>query len=190
MAGAVAGWLAAYGYWAVLGLVLIESLGLPVPGEITLITAGAYAGSTGRLSVGYVIAAAAIGATAGAELAYVLGRRGIGWIPADRLERGRRLMARYGWAVVVGGRFVVLLRSLLGWIAGLSRLDAGLFLSANAVGAVLWAVAYGLLGWALGESAHQFADWAGIALGGLVVLGLAVTALVRRGGGDGAGGGC
>lgn len=179
MAGLVASWLEADGYWVVLGLVLIESLGVPVPGEITLITAAAYAGSAGRLSIGYVIAAAAVGAIAGAEIAYVLGRRGRVWVHTDKLEQGRRLMDRYGWAVIVGGRFVVVLRSLLGWIAGLSRLDGGLFLAANAAGALLWATAYGLLGWALGAEAHLLADRIGIVLGAVVVLGIAVTALVR-----------
>lgn len=187
MAGAVGGWLDAYGYWAVLALVLIESLGIPVPGEITLITAGAFVGSTGRLSIAYVIAAAAVGAVAGAQAAYLLGREGLFRLVERRfrldqgeLGRAQRLMSRHGWLVVLGGRFVVVLRSLLGWLAGIEQMDWRLFLGANAAGAALWATGYGLLGFVAGTAAHHFADWGGLALGALALVAVGVGLLVRK----------
>ncbi len=54
--------LATYGYLAVFVFVGIESLGIPVPGETMLVTAAIYAGTTGRLSIFWVIVASSTGA--------------------------------------------------------------------------------------------------------------------------------
>ena len=54
--------LATYGYLAVFVFVGIESIGIPVPGETMLVTAAIYAGTTGRLSIFWVIVASAAGA--------------------------------------------------------------------------------------------------------------------------------
>src|SRR5437588_11384316 len=77
--------LATYGYWAVLTFVAIESTGIPFPGETMLIFASIYAGTTHRLSIFWVIAAAASGAILGDNIGYSVGREG-----------GYRLLRRYG----------------------------------------------------------------------------------------------
>ena len=56
------GWLASYGYLVVFLLVMIERIGVPVPGETALIGAALYAGSTGKLEIEWVIVAAIAGA--------------------------------------------------------------------------------------------------------------------------------
>lgn len=45
-----------FGYWAVAGIVGLESVGLPLPGEATLIAAALYAGATKQLNIWLVIA--------------------------------------------------------------------------------------------------------------------------------------
>src|SRR2546427_3939447 len=77
--------LATYGYLAVFIFVGIESVGIPVPGETMLVTAAIYAGTTGRLSILWVIVASAAGAIVGDNIGYVIGRTG-----------GYRLVKRYG----------------------------------------------------------------------------------------------
>ena len=62
--------LTAYGYWAVLLGVAIESTGIPFPGETMLLVAAIYAGKTHRLSLLLVIVAAASGAILGDNLGY------------------------------------------------------------------------------------------------------------------------
>src|SRR5438034_6980802 len=74
-----------YGYWAVLVFVAIESTGIPFPGETMLLVAAIYAGTTHRLSIALVIAAAASGAILGDNLGFWIGREG-----------GYRLLRRYG----------------------------------------------------------------------------------------------
>src|SRR2546423_1938385 len=68
--------LATYGYLAVFVFVGVESIGIPVPGETMLVTAAIYAGTTGRLSIFWVIVASAAGAILGDNIGYVIGRTG------------------------------------------------------------------------------------------------------------------
>jgi len=64
-----------YGYGAVALAVGIESVGIPFPGETTLLAAAIYAGTTHHLSIAGVIAAAAIGAIVGDNLVHLAGSR-------------------------------------------------------------------------------------------------------------------
>ncbi|HKD94456.1 MAG TPA: hypothetical protein VKB43_07070, partial [Gaiellaceae bacterium] len=61
----IEGWLDSYGYLVVFLLVMIESIGVPVPGETALIVGALYAGSTGKLEIWGVIGAAIAGAIIG-----------------------------------------------------------------------------------------------------------------------------
>src|SRR6266700_8302423 len=79
-----------YGYWAVFLAVGLESVGLPIPGETTLIAAALFAGNTHRLSLVYLVAVASVAAIAGDNLGYLIGRGG-----------GYRLLRRYGHRVHV-----------------------------------------------------------------------------------------
>src|SRR5256884_8083372 len=83
--------LATYGYLAVFVFVGVESIGIPVPGETMLVTAAIYAGTTGRLSIFWVIVASAAGAIVGDNIGYLIGRTG-----------GYRLVKRYGRYIRLG----------------------------------------------------------------------------------------
>src|SRR5213596_2393104 len=76
--------LQSYTYPTLLLLVLLESLGIPLPGEIALVTAAAYA-SLGHISIYIVILLAAVGAIVGGVLGYWIGLKG-----------GLPLIAHYG----------------------------------------------------------------------------------------------
>jgi membrane protein YqaA with SNARE-associated domain len=79
-----------YGYWAVFLAVGAESLGVPIPGETTLITAALFAGSSHRLNIVWIVVVASAAAIIGDNIGYLLGRVG-----------GYRLMRRYGHYVRV-----------------------------------------------------------------------------------------
>ena len=72
----IEGWLDSYGYLVVFLLVMIESIGVPVPGETALVGAALYAGSTGKLEIELVIAVAVAGAIIGDNIGYEVGRYG------------------------------------------------------------------------------------------------------------------
>src|SRR3984893_13943052 len=73
-----------YGYLAVVGLVLLEDFGVPVPGETVLILGAVYAG-TGRLNIVLVVLLGFLGAVVGDNIGFAIGHFG-----------GRRLVDRYG----------------------------------------------------------------------------------------------
>ena len=190
-AEAFAAWIAVHGPWLVAGVVALESMGLPLPGETTLVTAALYAGTTHDLRIGAVVAAAALGAIVGDSCGYWIGRRfgqrlllrygPLIRIDAGRVRLGQYLFARHGGKVVFFGRFVALLRALAAVLAGTNGMAWPRFLAFNAAGGVVWASIFGFGAYSLGEG---FTHLQGpIAVAG-VVLGLAGAAagawFVRR----------
>lgn len=164
-----------YGYWAVLVFVMIESTGIPFPGETMLLTAAIYAGHSGNLFIGYVIAAAAAGAIIGDNIGFWVGREG-GFrlirrygkyirLDEKKIKVGQYLFLKHGGKVVFFGRFVAVLRAWAAFLAGVNRMRWPQFLLANASGAIVWATGYGMLGWALGDAAQNFERRAAVILG-------------------------
>src|SRR5256885_6020329 len=112
--------LATYGYLAVCVFVGVESIGIRVPGGPMLVTAAIYAGTTGRLSIFWVIVASAAGAIVGDNIGYLIGRTG-GYrlvkrygryirLEEDRLRLCQYLFDKNGSQVVFFRRFISLLR--------------------------------------------------------------------------------
>ena len=166
--------LSVYGYWAVLVAVGLESTGIPFPGETTLLVAAVYAGTTHRLNIVGVIAAAAAGAILGDNLGFWVGREGgfrllrrYGkYIRLDerKLKLGQYLFLRHGAKVVFFGRFVAVLRAWAAFLAGTNRMPWGRFLPFNAAGGIVWATIYGVGGYALGKNVTRLAGPVGIAV--------------------------
>src|SRR3989440_7174004 len=146
--------LATYGYLAVFVFVGVESIGIPVPGETMLVTAAIYAGTTGRLSIFWVIVASAAGAIVGDNIGYLIGRTG-GYrlvkrygryirLEEDRLRLGQYLFDKHGSKVVFFGRFISVLRLFAAFLAGVNRMHWRLFLIFNAAGGIIWSTLYGV----------------------------------------------
>lgn len=173
-----------FGYWLVGGVVGAESMGVPLPGETTVIAAAIYAGTTHHLNIYFVVAAAAAGAIVGDNLGYLIGRE-IGYrvlarwggkigINQHRLALGQYLFRRHGGKVVFFGRFVAILRTLAALLAGANRMPWPHFLICNALGGVVWACVYGFGAYALGKAVTTVAEPLGIAFG--VIAAVAVVA--------------
>jgi membrane protein DedA with SNARE-associated domain len=170
--------ITSYGYVIVAVVVGLESLGIPLPGETTLILAAVYAGSSHRLSIALAILAAAAGAIVGDNLGYQIGRIGgyrllrrygqLVRLDESSMKVGEYLYQMYGGRVVFLGRFIPILRILAGPLAGTDRMPWRGFAAANAAGSILWATGIGLLGYVLGASVSGPLSYAGYALGVLV----------------------
>ena len=187
----LAAWIVAHGPLLVAVVVALESMGLPVPGETTLVTAALVAGTGQGLHIGVVVAAAALGAIAVDSAGYWIGRR---WghallvrygplvrIDAARLRLGQYLFARHGGKVVFFGRFVALLRALAALLAGTNGMPWPRFFAFNAAGGVVWAGGFGTLAYFFGERVERFTKPAGIAIVALGITGaLALIWVVRR----------
>lgn len=172
----------ALGYPGIAAIVGLESAGLPLPGETTLLAAS-YLAATGHLSLPLVIGSAALGAIVGDSIGYFVGRRGgrrflerygkyVGVTP-EKLVRADDYFVRHGAKTVFFGRFVALLRVLAGPLAGASRMPYRRFLAANVAGAVAWATTMGTLGFFFGKPVAAILSslgvWALVALAVFVI---------------------
>jgi membrane protein DedA with SNARE-associated domain len=177
------------GYVGVALLVGVESAGVPVPGEASLIAAAVLA-SQGHLSLPIVIGLAAGSAIAGDNVGYLLGRRGGRWLLTRPgrwqqgrirvLERGEAFFARHGAKAVFLGRWLPGLRVTAAWLAGANRMRWPSFLLWNALGGIAWATSVGLAAYFLGKAAAAVLGTVGLTLLVVVVAGALAVLLVRR----------
>ena len=177
--------LATYGYLAVFVFVGVESLGIPVPGETMLVTAAIYAGTTGRLSIFWVIVASSAGAIVGDNIGYAIGRTG-GYrllkrygryirLDENRLRLGQYLFRKHGPKVVFFGRFVSVLRIFAAFLAGVNHMHWRLFLIFNAAGGIVWSTIYGVGAFLLGKQLLQLSGRVDLVL---AIVGVAVIITV------------
>ncbi|WP_035795026.1 DedA family protein [Kitasatospora mediocidica] len=137
--------------YLLVGLIIgVESIGIPLPGEIALVSAGLLA-SKGTVNPVLVGLCAVAGAVIGDSIGYAIGRKGgkplfekLGRkFPAhfgpDHLATAERAFNRWGMWAVFFGRFIALLRIFAGPLAGALRMPYWKFLIANVLGGVIWA---------------------------------------------------
>jgi membrane protein DedA with SNARE-associated domain len=180
------GWLSSYGYLVVFLLVMVESIGVPVPGETALIGAALYAGSTHNLEIWGVIGVAIAGAVLGDNIGFSIGRYGGAKLllrhghkirlHEGRLKIGIWLFRRHGGKVVFWGRFVSILRTWAAFLAGTNHMAWDRFLVFNAAGGAVWATIYGIAYYEFGGSLRKLSTTIDIVLG--VVGALVLVAFV------------
>ena len=176
-------------YLLVGGIIGLESLGIPLPGEIALVSAALLA-TRHTLDINPVAvgASATIGAIIGDTIGYSIGHR-YGMSLFERLSKrfpkhfgpghvalAKQLFHRWGVWAVFFGRFIALLRILAGPLAGALRMRYPRFLLANAAGAVCWAGGTTALVYYLGIAAERWLSrfsWIALVVGLLVGLGIA-----------------
>jgi membrane protein DedA with SNARE-associated domain len=176
-----------YGAWIVFALVFLESIGLPLPGETILVGAAIFAATTQDISIALIILTAVLGAIFGSVIGFWIGDR-FGYplllrygsyigLTEIRIKIAQYLFRRRGMVVVLIARFVAVLRSVIGFIAGANRMPFAKFMIANSGGAVAWALLYGLGGYYFGKGVEEFARPFAFALavvGAIVVVSLIV----------------
>lgn len=176
------GWLSSYGYLVVFLLVMIESTGVPVPGETALVGAALYAGSTHKLEIWWIVAVAIAGAVLGDNIGFSIGRYGGAKLllrhghrirlHEARLKIGIWLFRRHGGKVVFWGRFVSILRTWAAFLAGANHMEWRRFLFYNAAGGAVWATMYGVAYYEFGGALRRLSTTIDIVLGvaGTVIL--------------------
>lgn len=192
--------LGTLGYPAVALFIMIESSGIPFPGETMLLLASFYAAVDHKLQIPIVIACAALGAIIGDNIGYTVGRTG-GYAFVKRfgrylflkpahLEKAERFFTRHGDKTVFFGRFVAVLRAWAAFLAGLNRMRWSHFLIYNAAGGIIWAIVYGCLGFYAGrvfsnnfgevESIARTISWVGAVLIVVAVIAAYLALRMRR----------
>jgi len=157
--------VAHYGYWAVAAMLLIENIGVPVPGETTLLMASFLAYSERDLQLSWIIVVGTLVTALGGSLGFALG---CWWgrpllapyqsafrIRSQALARGERLFSRFGATTIFFARFVFGLRIVAGPLAGVLRMPPRKFLIWNFLGAAVWVSAVSSAGYLFGQHWHR-----------------------------------
>jgi membrane-associated protein len=169
-----------WAYGVILAFALFDALIPIVPSEASVITAGVVA-SSGDLALPVVLAAAAVGAFLGDNLAYLLGRR-FGPRVKERFFNGEKAKKRIEWAerqlterggeLIAIGRFIPGGRTAVTLSAGTLSFPWRRFAIFDAVAAVVWALYASSLGY-FGGQAFENAPWKGLVLAFSIALAVA-----------------
>ncbi|GAC1378069.1 MAG: hypothetical protein NVS4B7_07820 [Ktedonobacteraceae bacterium] len=186
------------GYPAVTLFIMVESSGIPFPGETMLLLASFYAAIDHQLQLPIIIACAALGAILGDNIGYYVGRTGgrafverFGhylFLKPRHLDRAEKFFMKHGNKTVFFGRFIAILRTWSAFLAGVNHMHWRTFLVYNAAGGILWAAIYGTIGYLAGRFFHDnfsqvervasTVSWIGGAA--IIIVVLVIFFLVRR----------
>jgi membrane protein DedA with SNARE-associated domain len=173
-----------YGYFVIFVPVMLETAGLPLPGETILLLSGV-AASTGRIDPWIAIAVGSAAAIIGDNIGYAIGRYGgrrvvmrlahMGKIEKS-LAWGERFFELHGGKTVFLARWIFGLRIFGAWIAGMVHMPWRRFFLWNAAGGITWCASMIGLGYFFGHSLHVIEKVVGV--GGVVaVIGAAAVGL-------------
>ena len=168
--------------------ILIESAGVPFPGEALLLAAAAWSAARNH-SILLVILFGFLGSVAGADLGYYLGYRGgrpfverfghMFHIRPEHIARAEMFFARHGDKAVLSARFILGLRTWGSMLAGMARMPFWRFQLFSALGGLAWATVVGVAGYLLGSNlALITAVIRDVGIGGLAIVTLLVVIAV------------
>ena len=180
-----------YGLLVVAGLIGLECVGLPFPGETVLIVASVIAGTKHDLNIASVILTAGVASIIGRMIGYFIGREfgywlllrygGYLWITESRIKLGQYLFLRHGGKIILIAQFLPVLRSIAGILAGANRMPWPRFMLTNIIGAFLWATLFGLAAYSLGRQVERVTGWMALVFGLVVLIFIVVAAVfVKR----------
>ncbi|MFF8285735.1 DedA family protein [Streptomyces albus] len=180
--------------YLLVGVVIgLESLGIPLPGEIVLVSSALLASQQGHIDPVVLGASATAGAIIGDSIGYAIGRKGgkplLEWLGRkfpkhfgpSHVATAERSFQRWGMWAVFFGRFIALLRIFAGPLAGVLKMPYWKFLTANVLGGVVWAGGTTAVIYYVGIVAEAWLkrfSWLGLVAA--VLIGLASMVLVKR----------
>jgi membrane protein DedA with SNARE-associated domain len=178
--------ISSWGYLGIFLVMLAESIFPPIPSELIIPFAG-YAAANGELNVFLVLISATVGAVVGMLPWYFAGRLfGLDRVRAladrfgrvmafnaDEIDMAVGWFTRFGPFIVLFGRLIPLIRTLISIPAGLSRMPLPIFLLASTTGALVWNTILTMAGYIL----HEHYELIEVVLDPLsyIVLGLVVV---------------
>ncbi len=176
-----------YGYLAVFVGILLENIGIPLPGETITIVGGFLAGNK-ELNYWYVLGCAIAGASIGGTIGYWIGRKG-GWallvkvgklfrLSEEKLDKLKNEFSENAGKAVFVGRFIALLRVFASPLAGVAEMPFLKFTAYNLLGATTWASIMVTISFFAGKDLplEELVTWA--AKFAVVALGIVVAWIV------------
>lgn len=175
------------GYLGIVLLMLLEALFPPIPSELIIPFAG-YSAATGAMNPVLVVLAATLGSAIGAIpwflAGWFFGLERCKWL-ANRFGRlltlssgdidlADRWFDRFGWSVVLFGRLLPIIRTLISIPAGLTRMPVWLFAACSLIGMLIWNSILVGAGYVLHEHYHIVENWLDplsyVVIGGIIVV--------------------
>ncbi|MFC8080241.1 DedA family protein [Streptomyces sp. NPDC057307] len=180
--------------YVLVGVVIgLESLGIPLPGEIVLVSSALLASQHGDINPYILGASATAGAIIGDSIGYAIGRKGgrplLAWLAGKfpkhfgepQIAMAERSFQKWGMWAVFFGRFVALLRIFAGPLAGVLRMPYWKFLIANVLGGIVWAGGTTAVIYSVGVVAEAWLkrfSWLGLVLA--VLIGITSMLVIRN----------
>lgn len=188
----VEGAVEALGYAGILLVMLLENVFPPIPSELVMPFAG-FLVADGKLTFAGIVLAGTAGSVLGALVLYAVGwwahepvlRRFVRRygrylrVSEHELDRSLAVFARYGAIIVLVGRLMPIVRSLVSLPAGINRMPLLPFVAYTSAGAALWNTLLAYAGYVLGENWQDVLEF--IDHYQLVTLGLAAVPVLVYG---------
>ncbi len=176
-------------YVVIAGIIFVETgllIGFFLPGDSLLFSAGLVAAARDDINIVFLVLAIFLAAFIGDQVGYVIGRKvGRPYLEKHKskrmmkmLERSERFYERYGWWSVVIARYIPWVRTFVPPIAGTVKMNYYKFLSANALGALLWGAGITLAGFYAGSI--PWVKDISYALAAFFILGYITSLIVNR----------
>jgi membrane-associated protein len=173
-------------YVIVAALVFSEAalfVGFVLPGETAVVIGGVLA-SLGKVSLTGILITVLVSAVVGDTVGYEIGRRygtrllGIRILDKHRskIEKAQKILRERGAFAVFLGRFTAVLRALMPALAGSAKMRYPRFLLFNALGGVIWGIAFTLIGYFAGKSYDRVAGDVGTGMA--ILIAVVVVAVV------------
>ncbi|MDT7728611.1 MAG: hypothetical protein QOI21_5187 [Actinomycetota bacterium] len=174
-------------------VIMVESLGIPLPGEIVLVSAALLASQHANVNPLWVGIFASTGAIVGDSIGYAIGRKGgnrlFAWagrkfpkhFGPKHIEKAKGIFQKRGVWAVFFGRFIAFLRILAGPLAGSLHMPYAKFLAANALGGIVWAGGTTAAVYYLGIVAEKWLSrFSYVGLGAAVIAGVIISLVVKK----------
>jgi len=160
------------GYLGIVLLMLLEAVFPPIPSELIIPFAG-FAAGQGELDFVLVILSATLGSMLGMVPWYLVGRlfglERVKWLAdrfgrwfafnADEIDLAARIFERWGRPIVLVGRMLPIIRTLISVPAGLAKMNVVAFAIFSAIGMLLWNTLLVSAGYLLHEHYHLVEAW-------------------------------
>jgi len=151
------------GYAGIVGLITLNSSGIPIPSEVILPFSG-YLVYMGRFNLFLVATAGMVGCNIGSAIAYWIGAKGGrplverygNWVLMSHhdLDRMTWFFEKYGSIAILLGRMMPVVQTFVAFPAGIARMPRLRFHIYTSVGSWIWYFCLGWVGWKLGEKWH------------------------------------
>jgi membrane protein DedA with SNARE-associated domain len=149
------------GYTGVGFLMALQTVAVPIPSEVILPFAG-YLASLGRFSIFWIAIAGGLGSSVGSSVAYYIGYKGgrpliekygkYILISHHDLDLTQKFFGNFGSLAVFVGQLLPIVRSFIGFAAGLAGENYKKFVTFVFIGSFLWSLLLAYIGEKLGQN--------------------------------------